>query len=79
LEQYVSDCPYIASSFLSVAISQLFGTALAGRCKSHSDLCQMALPLAVKISVLPYRSGERFLRQLFEPLGYEVTEIAGMG
>jgi 3' terminal RNA ribose 2'-O-methyltransferase Hen1 len=76
LEQYVSDRPYVASSFLSVAISQLFGTALAGRCKTHSDLCQVELPLVVKISVLPCRGGERFLRQLFEPLGYEVTAIA---
>ena len=33
LEQYVNDRPYVASSFLSVAIAQVFGTALAGRCK----------------------------------------------
>src|SRR5262249_24827512 len=28
--QYVSDRPYVASSFLSVAIGEVFGTALAG-------------------------------------------------
>src|SRR5437764_15494625 len=28
LAQYVNDCPYAASSFLSVAISQVFGSAL---------------------------------------------------
>lgn len=27
LEQYVNDRPYVASSFLSVAIAQVFGTA----------------------------------------------------
>ncbi|MBV9174696.1 MAG: hypothetical protein JOZ81_31930 [Chloroflexi bacterium] len=31
LEPYVNDRPYAASSFLSVAIAQVFGTALAGR------------------------------------------------
>ncbi len=33
LEQYVNDRPYVASSFLSVAIAQLFCTALAGSSK----------------------------------------------
>ena len=33
LPQYVNDRPYVASSFLSVAIAQVFGTALAGRSK----------------------------------------------
>src|SRR5580704_6492587 len=31
LGHYVNDRPYVASSFLSVAISQVFSTALAGR------------------------------------------------
>src|ERR1044071_2056439 len=31
LAQYVNDRPYTASSFLSVAISQVFGSALQGR------------------------------------------------
>src|SRR5262245_51008149 len=31
LGQYVNDRPYVASSFLSVAISQVFGTAMSGR------------------------------------------------
>ncbi len=31
LEQYVNDRPYAATSFLSVAIAQVFGTALQGR------------------------------------------------
>ena len=32
LDQYVNDRPYVASSFLSVAIAEVFGTALQGRC-----------------------------------------------
>ena len=31
LDQYVNDRPYAASSFLSVAIAQVFGSALGGR------------------------------------------------
>src|SRR4030095_12288742 len=33
LAQYVNDRPYVASSFLSVAIAQVYGSALAGTCK----------------------------------------------
>src|SRR5580765_7455353 len=33
LAQYVNDRPYVASSFLSVAIAPVYGTALAGSCK----------------------------------------------
>src|SRR4029077_18781505 len=33
LAQYVNDRPYTASSFMSVAISQVFGSALQGRCQ----------------------------------------------
>src|SRR5690349_10100534 len=33
LEQYVNDRPYVASSFLCVALSEVFRTALSGRSK----------------------------------------------
>src|SRR5215510_12910042 len=33
LEQYVNDRPYVASSFLSVAIAEVFGSALSGKSK----------------------------------------------
>lgn len=104
LEKYVSDRPYVASSFFSVAISQIFGTALGGRCKDKPELVKTPIPLVAKISILPCRGGEParwgdtalgglkqvssdsppcgdwqtlkgegFLRELFEPLGYQVT------
>ncbi|MEA5554316.1 3' terminal RNA ribose 2'-O-methyltransferase Hen1 [Anabaena cylindrica UHCC 0172] len=73
LEQYVSDRPYVASSFLSVAIAQVFSTALGGRCKDLPELAQTPIPLVAKLSVLPCSGGEEFLRQLFEPLGYSVS------
>lgn len=73
LEQYVSDRAYAASSFLSVAIARIFGSALAGRCRDRQDLADSAIPLTAKVAALPCRGGERFLRSLFEPLDYAVT------
>jgi 3' terminal RNA ribose 2'-O-methyltransferase Hen1 len=73
LEEYVNDRPYAASSFLSVAISRTFGTALTGRSKERQELADTALPLETRIAVLPCRGGEDLLRRLFEPLGYEVA------
>lgn len=73
LDQYVSDRPYAASSFLSVAIARVFGSALSGRSRGRQELADSPLPLLARISALPCRGGEGFLRALFEPLGYEVT------
>jgi 3' terminal RNA ribose 2'-O-methyltransferase Hen1 len=60
LDQYVNDRPYVASSFLSVAISRVFGSALGGRSKDRPELAATPIPLHAKISVLPCRGGEVF-------------------
>jgi 3' terminal RNA ribose 2'-O-methyltransferase Hen1 len=73
LQQYVNDRPYAASSFLSVAISQVFGSALGGRCKDRPLLAEEEIPLEAHLNVVPCRPGEAFLRGLFEPLGYAVV------
>src|SRR6266568_5089753 len=73
LQQYVNDRPYVASSFLSVAIARVFGTALNGKSKDRPDLALAAIPLEATLQVVPCRGGEALLRKLFEPLGYEVT------
>jgi 3' terminal RNA ribose 2'-O-methyltransferase Hen1 len=73
LEAYVSDRPYAASSFLSVAISQVFRTAMTGRCEQKQDVADTPIPLVARIPVLPSRGREGFLRGLFEPLGYQVN------
>lgn len=75
LDQYVNDRPYVASSFLSVAISSVFGSALKGKCKARPELVKTPIPLTVTLSVIPCRGGERLLHNLFEPLGYEVSAI----
>ncbi len=72
LTQYVNDRPYVASSFLSVAIADLFGTAMSGRSKERPLLAAEARPLVARIAVVPCRGGAAFLRALFEPLGYLV-------
>src|SRR5512132_1111107 len=70
LDQYVNDRPYVASSFLSVAIARVLGSALGGSSKGRPELVDTPLPLTAKIAVLPCRGGEPLLRKLFEPLGY---------
>lgn len=72
LDQYVNDRPYVASSFLSVAIAQIFGSALSGRSHDRPDLVTRAIPLKATLSMVPCRQGQNFLHQLFEPLGYTV-------
>ena len=68
---YVNDRPYVASSFLSVAIARVFGTALGGRCRDRPELVAKPLPLVAEIAALPCRGADE-VRELFEPLGYEV-------
>jgi len=73
LTQYVNDRPYVASSFMSVALAEAFGTAMGGRSKDRPELASQALPFEIHVPVLPSRAGEILIRQLFEPLHYEVS------
>jgi 3' terminal RNA ribose 2'-O-methyltransferase Hen1 len=73
LEQYVNDRCYVASSFLSVAITKLFGTALSGKSKQRQELAETPVPVEATISAIYCRAGEPLLRRLFEPLGYSVA------
>jgi 3' terminal RNA ribose 2'-O-methyltransferase Hen1 len=73
LAAYVNDRPYVASSFLSVALNRVFRSAMAGRCDGRPGLATTPIPLEATLAVLPCRGGEGFLRRLFEPLGYEVV------
>jgi len=72
LAQYVNDRPYVASSFMSVAISQVLGSAMQGRCNARPELVGTPIPLEARLEVLPVRGGEQFLRNVFEPMGYIV-------
>lgn len=72
MDQYVNDRPYAASSFLSVALREVFSTALQGRCAARPELAEQPLPLTAQLPVVPARGGEAMVRSLFEPLGYQV-------
>ncbi|HEX6751486.1 MAG TPA: 3' terminal RNA ribose 2'-O-methyltransferase Hen1 [Longimicrobium sp.] len=76
LDQYVNGRPYAASSFLSVALSRVMRSAMAGTSRERPELAAAPIPLVARIAVLPCRGGEAFLRRLFEPLGYEVSAEA---
>jgi 3' terminal RNA ribose 2'-O-methyltransferase Hen1 len=76
LGQYVNDRPYAASSMLAVAIKEVFRTALTGRCASHQELADSAIPLELHVPALPGRGGADLVRRVFEPLGWRVTAAA---
>jgi 3' terminal RNA ribose 2'-O-methyltransferase Hen1 len=75
LDQYVNDRPYVASSFLSVALSRVFNTAMGGRCTARPELPDRVLPLEARLAVLPVAGGEEVARRLFEPLGYLLDAV----
>ena len=60
---------------MSGAIAKLFGTALSGRSDDRPDLAESVIPLQAHLPVVPCRGGESLVRELFEPLGYEVELI----
>ena len=70
---YVNDRPYVSSSFMSVAISKVFGTAMTGRADTRQVLADAALDLSATVTMLPCRGEQAKLNQVFEPLGYTVA------
>ncbi|MCI4649811.1 3' terminal RNA ribose 2'-O-methyltransferase Hen1 [Phaeodactylibacter sp.] len=75
LSHYVNDRPYTASSFLSVALSKVYGSALNGNCSAHPELPGQPLPLEASLSAVRASGGEAQIRRYFEPLGYKVKAI----
>jgi 3' terminal RNA ribose 2'-O-methyltransferase Hen1 len=78
LFDYVNDRPYVSSSFMSVAISRVYGTAMAGRCRSRQELADSPLDLSATVVMLPCRGDTAMLDRVFAPLGYAVeytTEV----
>jgi 3' terminal RNA ribose 2'-O-methyltransferase Hen1 len=72
LAEYVNDRAYVASSFLSVALVNVFKSAMAGTCAPRPELADTAIPLEAKLPAVPARGGEPLIRRLFEPLNYDV-------
>lgn len=78
LFQYVNDRPYAATSFLSVAVGQVYRSAMNGTCKDRPDLAETPLPLEAVLTSVPCRGGDDAVRSLFEPLGYEAEIERGL-
>lgn len=72
LQHYVNDRPYVASSFSSHAIAKVYGSALNGNCKDRPEAVDIPMPLEVEIAVMKVQGGPERLREIFEPLGYEI-------
>jgi 3' terminal RNA ribose 2'-O-methyltransferase Hen1 len=79
LDQYVNDRPYASSSFLSVALNKAFRTEMTGVCNARQELANSAIPLEAVVTPLPMRGGEKLLRLLFEPLGWNVDVLPTEG
>ncbi len=84
VDAYVNDRPYVASSFLSVAVSRVLGAALGGR-SEPPELA--ARELALEVCITPVRVSlrrtqddrEGLVQRLFAPLGYGVrVEAVGV-
>lgn len=73
LGQDVNDRPYLASSFLSTAISRVYGTALNGTCHKRPELVHRPLTLTTRLPAFPAPGGKAMIERLFTPLGYEVS------
>lgn len=73
--QYVNDRPYVASSLLSSALSNVYSSALNGRCADRPDLVETALPLIIALAVVRVEGWPNGLAQLFEPLGYTIEAV----
>jgi 3' terminal RNA ribose 2'-O-methyltransferase Hen1 len=72
LAEYVNDRPYVASSFLVVAMNSVYKSAMAGTCKPMQELADSPIPLRAHMPAVPARGGEDVVRRIFEPIGYAV-------
>jgi len=79
ITHYVNDRPYAASSLLAVALKEVFGTALTGRCDARPELAASPIPLEIRVPALrcsagsAHGGGADLATALFAPLGWAVT------
>ncbi|MBY0552852.1 MAG: 3' terminal RNA ribose 2'-O-methyltransferase Hen1 [Candidatus Obscuribacterales bacterium] len=74
IDEYLNDRPYCSSSILAVALRRVFSSALSGKNKDRQELAKTRIPLECTIGALPSRRGPVTIRDLFEPLGYNVVD-----
>ena len=57
---------------MSVAIGEMFSTAMSGRSKERQELAETSIPLIASLPVVASRGGVGLIEKLFGPLGYSV-------
>ena len=72
LAQYVNDRPYVANSFLSVAMGRSFAQTMAGKSKDRQQLADQPLDFEIRILPVALAGDRELLASLFEPLGYTI-------
>ncbi len=75
MDQYVNDRPYVASSMMSVALGEVFRSAMGGKSSERPERVDENMALRATLPAVNCDGGEPLIRRLFEPLGYQV-EIA---
>lgn len=70
LQHYVNDRSYVASSFTSSAISNVYSSALNGRCTDRPEWVNLPIALEAQIPALKVKGGLGLLERIFYPLGY---------
>ncbi|MEM1267479.1 MAG: 3' terminal RNA ribose 2'-O-methyltransferase Hen1 [Pseudomonadota bacterium] len=72
LTQYVNDRPYVANSFLSVAIGRSYAQTMAGKSKERQELADQHLDYEIRVVPVALAGDRALLSALFEPLGYTI-------
>ncbi|MEL7275943.1 MAG: 3' terminal RNA ribose 2'-O-methyltransferase Hen1 [Pseudomonadota bacterium] len=72
LAQYVNDRPYVANSFLSVAMGRTYAQTMAGKSKDRQELADQALHFEIRVVPVALAGDRELLSALFEPLGYTI-------
>jgi hypothetical protein len=79
LAQYVNDRPFVASSFLSVAMGRAFAQTMAGKSKDRQALADRVLPFEIRIVPVALSGDLNLIERLFEPLGYTILSPSEAG
>ncbi|MBW4707239.1 3' terminal RNA ribose 2'-O-methyltransferase Hen1 [Roseobacter sp. YSTF-M11] len=79
LAQYVNNRPFVASSFLSVAMGRAFAQTMAGKSKDRQALADRALPFSIRVVPVALSGDLELVKRLFEPLGYSVLSPSEIG
>lgn len=72
LDQYVNDRPYVANSFLSVALGRSYGQSMSGKSKERQALADRPLPFEARVVPVAVGGGPDLIREVFAPLGYRI-------